>query len=121
MKDLELNELLRKLPAVHELVEKITDEDGTPATILMACRAVLENERASILEGGKPQSSKELSEKVLIELYKYLILKLLRILWFLPFKDKCSFAIKHASAGHEDSCRCSKLARYFLYKFMYCR
>jgi len=68
MKDLELNELLRKLPAVHELVEKITDEDGTPATILMACRAVLENERASILEGGKPQSSQELSERVLIEL-----------------------------------------------------
>lgn len=68
MKDLEINELLRKLPAVHELVEKISDEDGTPATVLMACRAVLENERASILEGGKPQSSLELSERVLIEL-----------------------------------------------------
>ena len=68
MKNLELNELLRKLPAVHELVEKITDEEGTPATVLMACRTVLENERASILEGSKPQTSQELQKRVLIEL-----------------------------------------------------
>ena len=68
MKDLELNELLRKLPAVHELVEKIADESGTPATILMACRSVLENERTLILEGEKPQTSEKLQKKVLIEL-----------------------------------------------------
>ncbi len=68
MMDLELNELLRKLPAVHELVEKITDENGTPATILMACRSVLENERTLILEGKKPQTSEKLQDKVLIEL-----------------------------------------------------
>jgi L-seryl-tRNA(Ser) seleniumtransferase len=68
MKDLKLNELLRKLPAVHELVEEITGEGGTPATILMACRSVLENERAAILEGKKPQTSEKLQEKVLIEL-----------------------------------------------------
>ncbi len=68
MKDLELNELLRKLPAVHELVEKITGECGTPATILMACRSVLENERAAILEGKKPQTSEKLQEYVLLEL-----------------------------------------------------
>ncbi len=68
MKDLELNELLRKLPAVHELVEEMSGGSGTPATILMACRNVLENERAGILEGKKPETSEKLQEKVLIEL-----------------------------------------------------
>ena len=70
MKDLELNDLLRKLPAVHELVEKIPDEDGTPATILMACRSVLDEERAFILEGKKPETPQKLQDKVLIELDK---------------------------------------------------
>ncbi|MCK4806866.1 MAG: L-seryl-tRNA(Sec) selenium transferase, partial [Candidatus Aegiribacteria sp.] len=70
MKDSELNETLRKLPAVHELVEQITGEDHTwtPTTVLMACRSVLENERAFILEGKKPETSEKLRDKVLIEL-----------------------------------------------------
>jgi len=70
MKDSELNETLRKLPAVHELVEEMAGEGhtGTPATILMACRNVLENERAGALEGKKPEPSEKLKEKVLIEL-----------------------------------------------------
>ncbi len=68
MKDSELNELLRKLPAVHELVEDISVKSGTPANILMACRNVLEIERAGILEGKKPETSEKLQEKVLTEL-----------------------------------------------------
>ncbi len=70
MTDIELNEILRKLPAVHELVEQIAGEvqSGTPAAVRMACRSVLENERAAILEGKEPQTSENLTEKVLIEL-----------------------------------------------------
>lgn len=70
MKDVELNEILRKLPAVHELVEKIAGEVlcGTPAAIRRACRNVLENERTCILEGKKPETSEKLMEKVLIEI-----------------------------------------------------
>ena len=68
MKDSELNELLRKLPAVHELVEDISVKSGTPANILMACRNVLEIERAGILEGKKPETSDKLQVKVLTEL-----------------------------------------------------
>ncbi len=70
MTDVELNEKLRNLPAVHELVEKISDEaqSGVPAAVLMACRSVIENERAFILEGQEPETPEKLREKALVEL-----------------------------------------------------
>lgn len=68
MTDVELNEILRKLPAVHELVDMVSGEGGTPAAVRRACRNVLENERAFVLEGKEPETSEKLKEKVLIEI-----------------------------------------------------
>ncbi|MCD4701005.1 MAG: L-seryl-tRNA(Sec) selenium transferase, partial [Candidatus Aegiribacteria sp.] len=68
MTDVELNEILRKLPAVHELVDMVSGEGGTPAAVRRACRNVLENERAFVLEGKEPETSGKLKEKVLIEI-----------------------------------------------------
>jgi len=70
MNDNELNEIMRELPAVHELAEEVAGEDehGTPATVRMACRNVIDKVRKGILEGKKPPRSGELKELALIEL-----------------------------------------------------
>jgi L-seryl-tRNA(Ser) seleniumtransferase len=68
MKDDELNEILRKLPAVHELAEVVESGEGTPATIRTACRRVLDRERALIIAGNTPDSPDTLKEKVFEEL-----------------------------------------------------
>jgi len=71
MTDEALNQILRELPAVHELVEEVSaqTQDGTPAAVKDACRRVLECARTEIIEGRKSPTAERLRELAIVELH----------------------------------------------------
>lgn len=62
MKDGDLNSLLRELPAVHELAEKISkaSPESPPGAVREACRKTVEEARSRIVQGGSPLSAAEI-------------------------------------------------------------
>lgn len=62
MKDMDLNSVLRELPAVHELAAHVAERaaEAPPGAVRQSCRNALEKARERILDGQPPPSEEEI-------------------------------------------------------------
>lgn len=70
MSGVDMNSLLRELPAVHELAEIVSrnSPDSPPGAVREACRKAVEEARTRILEGGGLPPPEELQELAALRL-----------------------------------------------------